>query len=156
MGFSVGHLFQVTHEGNAEGGPSAADTISVEQFDVVETTQSSVLFGRDLIGAFGSTIAASSSASSCVNGTLGCLGPITPPGAFDLTTSLSLTLDSSGNTFTYAPTFVNNFGAGSAVGSFIVWGQTTPLAAPTPEPAGVELLALGLAAIVVGRARLRR
>ena len=156
VGFSIGHLFQVTYEGNPAGGPSAADTISVEQFDVLQTIQSSVVFGRDLIGAFGPTIAASSSASSCVIGTLGCLGPIRPPGSFNLTTALTLTLDSSGNTFTYDPAFVNNFGAGSPVGSFIVWGQTAPLAAPTPEPAGVDLLAIGLAAIIAGRARLRR
>lgn len=49
-------------------------------------------------------------------------------------------------------TFVNNFGAGSPVGSFIVWGQTTAIVPPTPEPASVGLLALGLGAIIL-RAR---
>jgi hypothetical protein len=78
-GFSASHVFQVTYEGNGVGGPSAADTISVEQFNQFQTTVSSVIFNRDVIGAFGATIAATSSISSCVNDVLGCVGPAKPP-----------------------------------------------------------------------------
>jgi hypothetical protein len=151
-GFSASHLFQVTYEGNTGGGPSAADIINVGQLDTFQTTVGSVVFNRDLIGAFGPTIAASSSASSCVNGTLGCLGPASPPGSFNLPTSFPLT--SSGGVFVFDPTFTNNFGAGSPVGSYIVWGQTTALPPPpAPEPASLALLALGLGAITALRAR---
>jgi len=31
-GFSTGHQFQVTYEGNATGGPSAADDVAVEAY----------------------------------------------------------------------------------------------------------------------------
>src|SRR5580658_3409731 len=58
-GFTVSHLFQVTYEGNAGGGPSAADTINVEQFDAFQAAVSSVVFDRELIGGFSPAIAAS-------------------------------------------------------------------------------------------------
>jgi hypothetical protein len=154
-GFATNHQFQVTYEGNATGGSSAADTVIVEADYLFQTSVGTVSFDRGLLGAFGPTIAASSSASSCVNGTLGCLGPVTPPGSFDPATTFSLNSASGG--FVFDPAFTNNFGAGSAVGSFIVWGQTAAIPAPTPEPGSLGLLALGLGGIVIARrARLRR
>ena len=155
--FSTNHAFQVTYEGNATGGASAADTIVVQAEYAMETTVGSVVFNRDLIGAFGPTIAASSSGSSCVNGTLGCLGPVMPPGSFSELTSFSIS--SSGGVFVFDPAFTNNFGAGSAVGSYIVWGQTTALAPPpppTPEPASLALFAAGLGGICIARFRRAR
>jgi hypothetical protein len=155
--FSTNHLFQITYEGNAVGGVSAADTITVEAYyDFVSTV--AVDFDRDLIGAFGPTIAASSSASSCVdagvNGVVGCLGPVTPPGSFGPTTSFSL--NSSGGAIVFDPIFSNNFGAGSPVGSYIVWGQAAALPAPSvPEPAPLTLLTMGLGLIFIAR-RARR
>jgi hypothetical protein len=149
--FSTNHVFEVIYEGNVTGGVSAADTLTVQASYAFQTTASTAFFDRELIGAFGPTIANSSSASSCVNGVLGCLGPVNPPGPFGPTTSFSVS--SSGGAFVFDPAFVNNFGAGSAVGSYIVWGQTTPLPPPTaaPEPASRFLLALGLGGIIARR-----
>jgi hypothetical protein len=152
-GFATSHQFQVTYEGNATGGVSAADTITVEADYLFQTTVGTVTFSRALLGAFGPSIAASSSASSCVDGSLGCLGPVTPPGTFEPTTSFDLT--SAGGVFVFDAAFTNNFGAGSPVGSYIVWGQTTPVSPPTPEPASLILLVFGLGGILIGR-RARR
>lgn len=135
--FSTNHDFEVIYEGNPRGGASAADTITVNALYSFQGSGTDT-FDRDVVGEFGSTIAASSSASSCVDATLGCIGPVTPPGSFGRTTSFQLT--GSGNTFTFDPSFVNNFGAGSAVGSYIVWGQTKELPAPpVSEPASLSL-----------------
>jgi hypothetical protein len=144
--------FQVDYEGSSSGGgPSAADSIIVQRNAAFQASVSSVNFNTALTGAFGPTIAASSSASTCFGGTLACLGPVSPPGSFNQNSTFPIT-NISGS-YTDDKTFTSNFGAGSPVGSYIVWGQTTPLPAPTPEPASVGLLTLGLAGIIARRAR---
>ena len=151
--FTAGHNFQVTYEGNANGTASGNDTIDVTLYYLEASGGASgTLFTRDVIGAFSPGIASSSSASSCVDGTLGCVGTLTPPGGFNVgTNSFSVPL-SSGN-FVYDPAFVSTFGAGSPVNSYIVWGQTaaltTPPVSPAPEPATMGLT--GLALLVAAR-----
>ena len=150
----VNHLFQVTYEGNVTGGASSADSITVQAYYALQTTESSELIFRNVLGAFGPTIAASSSATSClIGGTQGCVGTITPPGAFNNDSS-SFVFDPTNGVFLFNPYFTSNFGAGSPVGSYIVWGQTTAIPAPSPsapEPATVGLAVLGLGGILVGR-----
>jgi hypothetical protein len=141
--FSTSHDFQVVYEGNVTGGSSGNDTVDVTLLYLFASGgSSSATFDRDVIGAFGPGVASSSSASSCVDLTFGCTGTLTPPGSFN--SSSSFGLDSSGGNFTFTADFVSNFGAGSAVGSYVVWGQTAALPVPTPEPASVGSVGLGL------------
>jgi len=154
-GFLANHDFRVTYAGNANGGPSAADTLVVEGFYSFQTTLAGVVEGRGVIGSFGPTIAASSSGSSCVNGAVACLGPFTPPGSFEQF-SAAFTVNSTGGAFAWDPTWTSNFGAGSAVGSYILWGQTTaaptlPVPTSTPEPASAGLIGLSLVGIFIRR-----
>jgi hypothetical protein len=122
-----GPLFQVTYEGNATRGVSAADTIVVDWYASFQTTIGSGNFGLNLAGAFSAGVARSSSVTGCLNGN--CQGPAKPPGSFN-NGEESYTLDSSGGAFAFDNTYTFNFGAGSHVGSYIVINQTTALHPP--------------------------
>lgn len=123
-----GMTFQVTYEGNKAGTASRKDTITVDWYLAFESEYSSCNCGEGLVGAFSPTIAASSSAGVCVNDA-SCLGPVAPPGDFSESTTYSV-----GNTngaFYIDSEFTIVFGAGSPAGSYIVFGQDTPLLAPS-------------------------
>jgi hypothetical protein len=144
---TTNYTFQVTYQGNSTGGPSAADTITVERELAYETSFASLNASTTLLGAFSPGIAASSSASSCVSGGP-CIGPVSPPGTFD-EDSGTFSLSSTSGVWMFDKTFVSAFGAGSPVGSYIVWGQSTPIPSPVPEPAYFGVLAAGMGAAVV-------
>jgi len=119
-------VFQITYQGNSAGGASAADTITVDWYLAFESIYSSCNCEFDLSGAFSPDIAASSSVSACFNGSTDCQGPYVPPGSFN-----------EGGTIYNVPTagfvesYTINFGAGSAVGSYIVFDQSVALPLPT-------------------------
>lgn len=139
--------FQVTYEGNASGGPSGLDTIGIDRLSEFATTALEVNhFNSTLIGAFSPDIAAGSSASTCFDVNLNCLGPVSPPGSFD-ESSGPFTIIANDGTIADDKSFVSVFGAGSPVGSYIVWGQSTPIP-PAPEPSSLVLLLPGLGLIV--------
>ena len=154
---AVNHLFQVTYEGDGSGGVSGADTVMVQADYSIATTRTSEIDYRDVIGAFGPTIAAGSSGSSCANGgTIGCVGTLHAPGVFNKS-SPDFTLEAVDGAFEFDPYFTSNFAAGSAVGSYVVWGQTRAIPLPAvPEPASTGLLAFGAALLTLGRTRFRR
>jgi hypothetical protein len=143
--------FEVVYEGNPGGGPSAADTITVQRDAAFQASLDSIDFFTSFIGAFSPGIGAASSASTCFDGSFGCLGPAVSPGSFDEDSS-PFSIANTAGVFDDNKTFVSNFGAGSPVGSYIVWGQTDALPAPSaPEPASFAMLALGIGGIVIGR-----
>jgi hypothetical protein len=151
---SGSYAFQVTYEGNGSGRPSAADTITVTRDEELQASLSSQAFFTTMIGAFGPGIAASSSVSSCLDGTIGCLGPLGPPSSFNRDSN-AFVLSKTNGAFDLNKDFVSSFGAGSAVGSYVVWGQTTPIAPPNtiPEPNVLGQFALGLSGVIVGVVR---
>jgi len=122
-----GPLFQVTYEGNATGGVSAADTIKVDWYGAFQTTIASGSFGLNLYGAFSEGVATSSEVTGCLNGN--CQGPAKPPGSFNNGTE-TYTVDASGGAFAFDNTYTFHFGAGSHVGSYVVINQTTALPPP--------------------------
>ncbi|HZQ52574.1 MAG TPA: PEP-CTERM sorting domain-containing protein [Bryobacteraceae bacterium] len=154
---AVNHAFEVLYEGNGSGGASAAaDTITVEGLYTLATGLTSELGFRSVIGSFGGGISGASSGSSCLADGMGCVS-VHAPGAFSVDSS-EFTAYSSSGVFDYNPYFTSDFAAGSPAGSYIVWGQDTPLAPPpptTPEPGSVALLAVGLGVICVIGKRIR-
>jgi len=123
-------VFQVTYQGNATGGASKADTLTVDWYSAFQTAYGYGYFGFNLVGAFSADIAASSSASGCLNGPPNCQGPFMPPGSFD-NGSETYVLDASGGVFSFEPSWTCNFGAGSPVGSSMVFGYSQTALAPT-------------------------
>ena len=156
--FATGHDFQVTYEGNANGGPSQSDIINVDLlYTFADGGITSANYNRDVEGAFGGGIGSSSTASSCADTTLGCTGTLHAPGTFNSASSFVIT--SSAGVYTFDPDFISSFGAGSTVGSYVVWGQTTALVTPpvslSPEPDSMLLLMIGVFAVSV-RSRVKK
>lgn len=146
LGFEA--IFQVTYEGNAAGGASAADTITVDWYSAFQTPHSEIGFTWYFNGAFSHNVSPSSSVTGCVNGPSSCASPVMPPGSFHAAPFYAQ--NSSGGVWSVDAAYTLNFGANSPVGSYIVIGQTTPLLAPkirsfSPEsgPAGTSVTIAG-------------
>jgi uncharacterized protein (TIGR03437 family) len=120
------YQFEVTYLGGAKGGASQADTVTVDLFVAYQTTFSVVNFGAALSGTFGPTLASSSSVKECTIGL--CTSSVSPPGAFSQI--LPISLNASGGAYSFDFTYISQFGAGSPVGSFILFSfppvPTTP------------------------------
>jgi hypothetical protein len=126
-----GALFQITYEGNSLGSPSAADTITIDWYGAFLVDQFSYCNCTfNLAGAFGPGMAASSSVTGCLNGAPNCQGPEIPPGSFNHG-AVTYVVNVIGGTYHFDVSYTFKFGAGSAVGSYVVINQDTPLLAPT-------------------------
>jgi hypothetical protein len=126
LGFEA--IYQVTYEGNAAGGASAADTITVDWYSAFQTPYSLIGLKLYFDGAFSHNVSPSNSVAECINGPGSCAGPVMPPGSFYQTPYYSQ--NSSNGVWSVDATYTFNFGANSPVGSYIVIGQTTALHSP--------------------------
>jgi hypothetical protein len=126
LGFEA--IYQVTYEGNAAGGASAADTITVDWYSAFQTQYSLIGLTLYFNGAFSHNVSPSSSVAECINGPGSCAGPVMPPGSFYQTPYYSQ--NSINGVWSVDATYTFNFGADSPVGSYIVIGQTTALRPP--------------------------
>ncbi|MGA2133501.1 MAG: hypothetical protein ABSH50_14500 [Bryobacteraceae bacterium] len=125
---NVYYLFLVTYRGNAGAscpageicgtGPSQADTLTMDLISAFQTNASSGDFVEILEGTFGSTVAASSSAQICTVGNI-CTPTTNPPGSFDVSASFPQPPSNGAFYFDFTTTAV--FGAGSPVGSYILF-----------------------------------
>lgn len=142
---------QVTYEGDGHGGVSQADTIDLTSFLGSQTALGSGNFNAGAVGFLSNGLGTGSSAqySGFGNGASGMpflAGPFTAPGAFD--GDYTYSMPSVDGVFEFQISSISDFGAGSAIGSFMLYGATATAA--VPEPASLALLGsalLGFAAI---------
>jgi hypothetical protein len=126
-----GPLFQITYEGNASGSASAADTITVDWYGAFQVDEYNYCnCGFDLAGAFGPGMASTSSVTGCLNGSPNCQGPEIPPGSFNYGAA-TYVIDVTDGAYYFDVSYTFKVGAGSAIGSYVVINQDTPLLAPT-------------------------
>jgi len=125
---NVYYLLQVIYRGNANtAAPSQADTLTMDLISAFQTGASSGNFVEILEGTFGPTIAASSSAQICTVGNI-CTPTPKPPGSFDVEASFPEPPTNGAFYFDFTTTAV--FGAGSPVGSYILFDYP---AIPQPD-----------------------
>jgi len=151
-------VYQVTYLGDGNGGTSQADTISVNSFLATATALSGGNFDAGAVGFLGAGLGAGSSAqfSGVGNGLNGpALSPqVTAPGPFDA--DYDYPMAASGGDFKFEMSSISIFGAGSAVGSAMVFGaETAPVPVTTPEPASIGLF-VGALVVLSGLRRRTR
>jgi uncharacterized protein (TIGR03437 family) len=121
--FSLTFSIVITYLGNGSGGASQADAVTVDAFSAFQSNLGTGNFGQALVGAFSPNISSASSAQACAAGV--CLGPVSPPGAFSQTGG-TYSLAPNNGAFSFDNTYNSHFGAGSPVGSYIVYNFPAP------------------------------
>jgi uncharacterized protein (TIGR03437 family) len=119
---------EVVYVGNAGNSPSQADSLTLDLLASYDTALGSIFTTLSLNGSFGPTVASSSSVELCVVGKAFCTDKASPPGAFfPVVETSQATLNGE---FLEDLKYAVYFGAGSAVGSYILINDT-PLSLPT-------------------------
>jgi len=139
----VSEVYSVTYDGDGHGGLSQADTISVNLLLADQTTYGYGNFGTGANGYLSSGLGTGSSAA--VNSFGLSFGPFSAAGSFSTTTTVSE--DSTNGQFDFGAESTSIFGAGSVAGSYIEYGDTSPLVATTPIPGSVALFGSVMAAL---------
>jgi len=121
---SLNYIVQVIYLGNGSGGASHADTLTLDLFSAFQSNFGTANFSEGLTGIFSPTIASTSAAQMCV-ATI-CTATVIPPGPFDVSASYSLA--PSGGAFNFDNTITAFFGAGSPIGSYILFSVPPPVA----------------------------
>jgi uncharacterized protein (TIGR03437 family) len=121
--FSLTYSIVITYLGNGNGGVSQADIVTIDAFSAFQSSLGTGNFSQALVGAFSPNVSSASSAQVCAAGV--CLGPVTPPGTFSQTGG-SYSLAASNGAFSFDNTFNTHFGAGSPVGSYVVYNFPAP------------------------------
>jgi len=142
FGADPGSGLLVQYLGNGHGGPSEADTLTVNTtFAFSVNFSSGTFFEGPIEGGFSSNISPGSSAAiiGLNNGdTIATFGPFAAPGPFHAD-AVSYSASNTG-TVALGETAVSFFAAGAPVGSSIFYGATPAI----PEPSAVVLMCIGL------------
>ena len=132
----------VQYLGNGHGGPSEADTLTVNTtFAFSVNFPSGNFFEGPVVGGFSSNISPGSSAAviGLNNGdTIATFGPFASPAPF-AADAVSYFATNTG-TVALGETAVSSFAAGAPVGSYIFYGATPAI----PEPSSIVLMCIGL------------
>ncbi len=125
--FSLTYTFVITFLGNSAGGVSQTDALNLDAFSAFQSSSPSGNFSQVLTGAFSPGIASASRAQVCAGDV--CLGPVHPPGSFNLVGG-SYMLTAVEEAFSFDNTFSTTFGAGSPAGSYVLYSYP---AIPAPS-----------------------
>ncbi len=131
--FSLTYAFVITYLGNSAGGVSQTDALNFDALSAFQSTSPSGNFSQVLTGAFSPGIVSTSRAQVCAGDV--CLGPVSPPGSFNLVGG-SYSLTAVDEAFSFDNTFSTTFGAGSPVGSYVLYSYPA-IPAPTIFVGGV-------------------
>jgi uncharacterized protein (TIGR03437 family) len=130
---SLTYAFVITFLGNSNGGVSQTDALNFDAFSAFQSNSPFGNFSQALTGAFSPGIASTSRAQVCAGDV--CLGPVSPPGSFNLVGG-SYLVTAVEEAFSLDNTFSTTFGAGSPVGAYVLYSYPA-IPAPSIFPGGV-------------------
>jgi uncharacterized protein (TIGR03437 family) len=117
QGLTFDDSVQVIYAGNGSGGSSQADKLTFDLYAAFQSATATGNFDALAFGLFSPTVATASSVQMCVASS--CSGIANPPAPYSLSAPFSLA--ASAGAFFWDVTLTLNFGAGSPVGSFILF-----------------------------------